>query len=197
MILPGTKSTLEDLRWLRQSGLEAQIKKLAAGGTPVLGVCGGYQMLGETLSDPLGAEGGGELRGLGLLPVSTVFSREKARTRVKGEVLAGPFAGARVEGYEIHMGRTETGKAPAFCRLEDGREEAVQGLVFGTYLHGLFDTGELTSRLAGWLLERRGLTPEEARPLSHREHQELEFDRLARALEESLNMPALYRAMGL
>ena len=95
VILPGTKSTLSDLLWLRQSGMEAALLKLAAAGTPVLGICGGYQMLGRTIADPDGAEGeaGAVLRGLGLLPADTLFRPEKTRTRVKGRALAGPFAG--------------------------------------------------------------------------------------------------------
>jgi len=198
LILPGTKSTLQDLLWLRQNGLEMRIKKLAAGGTPVLGVCGGFQMLGEKLADPEGAEGGGELMGMGLLPCSTVFSKEKALTRVKGQVEAAPFAGAALEGYEIHMGRTGTAGAAPFCILSDGRPDgAVQGNVFGTYLHGLFDTGELTERLAAWLLARKGLAPDNIHPETHREHQERQFDILAGAVRRSLDMEAVYRAMGL
>ena len=89
VLLPGTKSTLDDLRWLRRSGLEAAVQRLAAGVVPVIGICGGYQMLGETLSDPEGTEGGGALAGLGLLPVSTVFRREKTRARTAGTFPAG------------------------------------------------------------------------------------------------------------
>ncbi|WP_322176766.1 cobyric acid synthase [Acutalibacter caecimuris] len=196
VILPGTKSTLSDLLWLRQSGLEGRILRLAGRGVPVLGVCGGYQMLGEALSDPLDVEGGGELRGLGLLPCTTVFTPEKARTRVQGRVLAGPLASAGIEGYEIHMGRTETRGAGPFCRMEDGREEgAARGNVFGTYLHGLFDTGELTQKLAAWLLARQGIETGAFRPESHRAHQERQFSRLAGAVRESLDMAALYRSM--
>ena len=105
VILPGTKSTLHDLRWLRQSGLEAAIQKLAAGGTPVIGICGGYQMLGESLSDPEGAEGGGQMAGMGLLPVSTVFRRDKTRTQTSGNFpdcqgFFAPLSGTPLEGYE-------------------------------------------------------------------------------------------------
>ncbi len=197
VILPGTKSTLTDLLWLRQIGLESAVLKLAAAGVPVLGVCGGYQMLGKTLSDPEGAEGGGELRGLGLLPCDTVFSRQKTRTQAAGTVSAEPFAGAAVEGYEIHMGKTQRSGGAPFCRLADGREDgAVSGTVFGTYLHGLFDSGELTGRLAAWLLERKGLAVEaEAGVESRRDYRERQYDLLADAVRSSLDMNAVYAAM--
>ena len=198
VILPGTKSTLADLLWLRQSGLEAAILKLAAAGTPVLGICGGYQMLGRTIADPAGAEGeaGASLRGLGLLPAKTVFAPDKTRTRAAGTALAGPFAGAKVEGYEIHMGRTEVQGGQPFCRLTDGRTDGcAAGNVFGSYLHGLFDTGEATAKLADWLCARKGIRPAEAAPISHAVLQEREFDRLAGAVRGALDMDAIYRMM--
>ena len=150
VILPGTKNTVNDLLWLRQSGLEAAVLKLAAGGTPVLGVCGGYQLLGETLDDSQGTESGHPqtLRGLGLLPTRTVFTAEKRRAQVTAAAAA-PFTGAALTGYEIHTGRTAVNGAP-FCRYADGTPEGcVQNAVFGTYLHGLFDSGELTEQFAG------------------------------------------------
>ena len=168
VILPGTKNTMDDLRWLRESGLEAAVLKLAAAGTPVLGVCGGYQMLGETLSDPHGEESGTPctLQGLGLLPISTVFTPEKHLTQTKAVASAGSFAGAKLTGYEIHAGRTEV-RGKAFCTLADGTPEGcVQGNVFGTYLHGLFDSGELTERLAAYLCQRKGIAPETAAPIT-------------------------------
>lgn len=198
VILPGTKSTLDDLVWLRENGLEAAILKLAAAGVPVMGICGGYQMLGRTLSDPEGTEGGvpgAVVRGLGLLPVDTVFCAQKTRTRVEARALAGPFAGARLEGYEIHMGKTQVDGEP-FCRLEDGRAEGcAAGHVYGTYLHGLFDTGEATARLADLLCKTKGIDPDGAAPLSHRAFQEREFDRLAEAVRAALDMDAIYRMM--
>lgn len=109
IILPGTKNTMEDLLWMRQNGLEAAICKAAAAGKIIYGVCGGYQMLGETLSDPEGVEAGGEIKGMGLLPMDTVFAGQKTRTRVIGtfgEVggVLQDLSGVRLEGYEIHMG---------------------------------------------------------------------------------------------
>ena len=84
VILPGSKNTMEDLKWLRQCGLEGKILRHAASGKTVFGICGGYQMMGELLQDPKGVEAGGELKGMGLLPIQTVFAGEKMRTRVQG-----------------------------------------------------------------------------------------------------------------
>ena len=195
VILPGTKNTMGDLLWMRQNGLEAGVKQLAAGGVPVLGVCGGYQMLGKKLCDPEGVEHGGELEGLGLLPCETLFSRQKVRTRVEGEVIFSPLAGAKLEGYEIHMGRTQA-SCPPFCTLADGQPEgAAQGGVFGTYLHGLFDSGELVTRLANWLLSRQGKAPEEVAVESHQDYEQRQFDLLAEEVRRSLDLEAVYRAM--
>ena len=196
IILPGTKSTAGDLLWLRQNGFERLICRQADSGTPVLGICGGYQMLGTDLLDPLGVEGGGTVAGMGLLPCKTEFIPEKKLTRVKAEVLCSPFAGAKLEGYEIHMGRTDRGTAKPFCRLSDGREDGtVSGLVFGTYLHGLFDSGELTDRLADWLLERKGLTAGDTATETHEEHQSRQLDRLAEAVRANIDLDAVYRIM--
>ena len=197
VVLPGTKSTMADLLWLRENGLEAAIRKLAAAGTPVLGVCGGYQMLGELLEDPEGVESAqGSLRGMELLPCRTVFAGKKTRTRIRARA-EGPFAGARLEGYEIHMGVTEVRGAP-FCRLEDGREDGREdgcrsGNVFGTYLHGLFDSGELTEKLAAWLCARKNIPAEAAVPVSHRAYQERQYDLLAAELRKALDMEALWQ----
>lgn len=195
VIVPGTKSTMADLLWLRRCGLEDHIRQLA-GSVPVLGVCGGYQMLGRTLSDPDGAEGGGSLAGLGLLPCETVFELQKHRTLQRAVTLAPPLEGAALEGYEIHMGRTRRLEGAPFCRLADGREEgAAAGLVFGTYLHGLFDTGELTQRLAEWLARRRGLVPVPDRPEHYGLHRQRQYDLLAEAVRAHLDLDAIYRAM--
>ena len=196
IVLPGTKSTMADLRWMRQNGLEASVLKRAAAGTPGLGVCGGDQMLGETLADPEGTEGGGELRGMGLLPCATVFAPQKTRRQVRARALAEPFAGAEMDGYEIHMGRTRRSGGGPFCRLESGEEEGTAaGLVFGTYLHGLFDSGRLTEQLARWLLERKGLPAEQAGVEDRRAYRERQYDLLAEAVRSGLDMAAVYAAM--
>ena len=199
VILPGTKNTMEDLLWLRQSGLEAAVRKLAQAQTPVLGVCGGYQMLGQTLDDPVGTESGKplSLAGLGLLPTRTTFDAQKRRTQVRAVALGAPFAGARMTGYEIHNGRTTVNGEP-FCRLADGTPEGcVCKNVFGTYLHGLFDSGELTQALVKLLCARKGISPRETRPTSMAEYRQTQFDLLADGVRKALDMGAVYRAMGI
>ena len=189
VLLPGTKSTLDDLQWLRRSGLEAAVQRLAAGGVPVIGICGGYQMLGETLSDPEGTEGGGTLAGLGLLPVSTVFRREKTRARTAGTFPAGegfyaPLSGTPYEGYEIHMGVS-------------GGLFALSGRVLGTYLHGLFDSPPLLQALVSLLLREKGLEGESSGPEPEdlETYKDRQYDRLAAALRASLDMEAVYRIL--
>ena len=199
VILPGTKNTMEDLLWLRQSGLEAAVRKLAQAQTPVLGVCGGYQMLGQMLDDPAGTESGKplSLAGLGLLPTRTTFDAQKRRTQVRAVALGAPFAGARMTGYEIHNGRTTVNGEP-FCRLADGTPEGcVCKNVFGTYLHGLFDSGELTQALVKLLCARKGISPRETRPTSMAEYRQAQFDLLADGVRKALDMGAVYRAMGI
>ena len=198
IILPGTKNTIADLLWLRQCGLEAAVQKLAKRGTPVLGVCGGYQMLGRTLDDTLGSESGQPqtLRGLALLPTDTVFTAEKHRAQVTATAAA-PFAGASLTGYEIHTGRTAVQGSP-FCTQADGTPEGcVQDAVFGTYLHGLFDSGELTEKLAAYLCRQKGLSSEAAAPISMERYRAQQFDLLADSVRAALDLPAVYAAMGL
>ncbi|WP_278913455.1 cobyric acid synthase [Deinococcus wulumuqiensis] len=144
VILPGSKSTAADLAWLRSSGLAAGVTRLAHAGVPVLGVCGGLQMLGTRLSDPHGVEGGGEVPGLGLLDLHTEFSSEKTTLQT---TFTDPETGYAVGGYEIHHGQTLTGP---------GTEELVpgqlwrQGNVRGTYLHGLLENPAYLERFLGW-----------------------------------------------
>ena len=195
LILPGSKNTIGDLCWLRERGLDRLIANLKEKGTAILGVCGGYQMLGRTLCDPYGVEREGTAEGLGLLPCDTVFTREKTRVRRTARCLAEPFAGAALEGYEIHMGYTETDTEP-FCRLEDGSTDgSVCGAVFGSYLHGLFDSGEMTEKLARYLAERKGVVIPETKPEVRAAYRNQQYDLLADAVREHLNLMAVYRVM--
>ena len=201
LILPGTKNTMDDLVWLRENGLETMVLKLASREVPVLGVCGGYQMLGSMLYNPEHLEGDREeLPGLGLLPMETVFRDSKVRTRLQAEILAGPFAEARIDGYEIHMGETAISGEP-FCRTEKGDlEGCVKGNVFGTYFHGLFDTGELTDRLAKYLAGRKGIPYENGgitKTEDKKAYMDRQYDLLANAVRTALDMKNIYRICGL
>lgn len=208
VILPGTKNTMEDLLWLRQSGLEAAILKHAAAGGAVLGICGGYQMLGERLDDPDGVEHGGTLRGMGLLPVQTVFLPEKTRTRAAGclgqvEGVLAPCSGAAFEGYEIHMGRTllAPGARPlAGITTLSGQpvqqtDGCQQGNVYGCYLHGLFDRPQVAGGLLQALRSAKGLAPKAQAGPDWQAHKEQQYDLLADALRSSLDMEKIYRIL--
>ena len=222
LILPGSKSTVADLAYLRESGLARAIVALAGSGTPVLGICGGYQMLGERILDPDGVESDGrETAGLGLLPATTTFVPTKRTVKVSAQVCAGsgPFAAARgetVAAYEIHMGTTlhrgeplfrllegagaegEPHKDPEMCREVEPTWEGcirVDGLIMGTYLHGLFENRCLRRALVGWLAERRGIAlPGEEVVGTTRD---AEYDRLADCLRRHLDLGALFEIVGL
>ena len=200
ILLPGTKNTMDDLLWLRQSGLEGAIWKLHRAGTPVIGICGGYQMLGKELRDPLGVEHGGTLRGMGLLDSVTEFRPEKTRTRVTGTVhnlsgLWAPLSGCTFEGYEIHMGVT-THENEGVAVLSNGREDgAAKGAVWGSYVHGIFDQGDLAEKLISILLERKGLDADTARTVTFQEYKEQQYDILADGIRRSLDMEAVYKIL--
>ena len=200
VVLPGSKSTIADARWLDASGMGACIRALAAEGTPVLGICGGFQLLGRDLVDPYGVEGSGDARGLGLVAASTRFASEKHLSRSELHITGaeGVFSvwnGMCARGYEIHDGRTALDCAAA--GTIDGKPEgAACGNVFGTYLHGLFDEPKLARALVCELARRRGL-PEgivgAVGAASAAEHRNREFDRLADAVRGALDMDRIYR----
>ena len=197
VILPGTKNTMDDLIWLRQSGLEASILKLAEAKTPVLGVCGGYQMLGQTLDDPHGTESGHPQRlpGMGLLPTETVFDLEKCLHQTHAVTAGSLLGGAKMDGYEIHAGRTAVHGEPFCIRADEQPDGCIKDHTFGTYLHGLFDTGELTEKLVNALCARKGIRPEHAQLRTMEEYRQEQFDLLADGVRAALDMPAIYRAM--
>lgn len=206
IILPGTKSTMRDLQWLRENGLEAMIRQQASAGTPIIGICGGYQMLGKTISDPDGTEGGDSMPGIGLLELETVFRPTKTRTRVTGHIseklsqdgcFAG-LAGKPFEGYEIHMGESRvTGGELAILERTGGNagtDGCCAGNVYGTYIHGLFDRREISEEIVRTLYARKGLTFT-GTGIDRGAYRERELDRLAAAVRANLDMDAVYRMM--
>lgn len=209
VVLPGTKNTIGDLLWMRQNGLEAAVQKLAARGIPVFGICGGYQMLGEFLYDPERVEEGGSIRGMGLLPVETRFSPEKTRTRVQGRIgkIDGVFSGlqgAAIDGYEIHMGRTggtgEAGRQQAIALIQDSltgkrsEDGCVKENIYGSYIHGFFDSEEVVSGIIKALGKKKGMTQP---AISMKAFRESQYDLLAKSLREHLDMKKIYQVMGI
>ena len=202
ILLPGTKSTMDDLKWMRQNGLEALVLKHAARGGAVVGICGGYQMLGRVLSDPDGVESGGTMAGMGLLPTETIFLGEKTRTRVDGAFRGGAglftaLNGVPFHGYEIHMGETAyLEDAVPLSRLTclDRAEKldgAARGNVWGSYVHGIFDSGAFAQALVNALLSAKGLTPD-AVAVDWETYQEEQYDKLAAGVRTSLDMDRIY-----
>ena len=209
IILPGTKNTMDDLLWMRQNGLEAAVCKKAAQGCVIFGICGGYQMLGERLKDPMGVEAGGEIRGMGLLPMETVFAGDKTRTRVCGvfENVTGalsPLQGKKLEGYEIHMGKTafasDTGSMTRLHghsgdRTEDKPDGACSGNIYGTYVHGVFDREQVAAAIVTALGERKGLDMSNISAVDMQAFKETQYDLLAESMRAHMDMEAVYRIL--
>lgn len=206
IILPGTKNTMEDLLWMRENGLEAAVLKAAAAGCIVFGICGGYQMLGDTLSDPYHVEAGGKIRGMGLLPMDTVFASKKTRTRVTGQFLPMPgtfaaLSGVSLEGYEIHMGESvrKEGILPATKLMVAGNqpeetktEGAFHENVCGTYVHGVFDKEEVVETLIRILGERKGIDVSSMTGIDFAAFKETQYNILAAELRKHLDMKKIY-----
>ena len=207
IILPGTKNTMGDLIWMRESGMEAAVLKEASRGKLIFGVCGGYQMLGETLSDPHGVENGGSMKGMGLLPMETVFAEKKTRTRVHGHFgqLSGVFAplsGAEIEGYEIHMGESilkeNAGTATKITDSVSGikkEEGAFAGNVCGTYIHGVFDKEESAEAIIRVIGEKKGIDVENMTGVDFAAFKEQQYDILAAELRKHLDMKKIYEIL--
>ncbi|MHB8074472.1 cobyric acid synthase [Desulfosporosinus fructosivorans] len=208
LILPGSKNTLADLRFLHESGLSAQIQDLRKQEVPIIGVCGGYQMMGRTVMDPLHTESEfEEMRGLDILPMVTEFEPHKHTVQCKGTIISehGFFkacVGENVAGYEIHMGRStlDEGQSPLFILTSNG-ESYTDGLqagnAYGTYLHGIFDNDGLRTSLLGWLWQRRDrVRPVEA-SLSQAALRESAFNELADLVRQSVDIERVRALMGL
>lgn len=209
IIIPGSKTTMADLDWLREQGLAGRIVAARAAGTPVIGICAGYQMLGRELHDPDGVESPRpSASGLGLLPVTTTFLGDKATHQVAGRVIdgrgiLGGSAGAPVNAYEIHMGvtRDTASASPFMIETRSGRDVSLpdgaldeEGLTMGAYLHGLFHNRELRHSMLSWLANRKGVSlPESGNEID----QSAEYDKLAAFVREHLDMELIHRVAGL
>ena len=208
IILPGTKNTMEDLKWLRESGLEAQILKQAAKGKVIFGICGGYQMLGMELSDPFNVESGGTMAGIGLLPTKTIFEEEKVRTRVSGNFnevsgILAELSYVEFEGYEIHMGQTTYDfNEEELTTIDNVNGEDIiknDGLykdnVYGSYIHGIFDKEEVSKAIVESLCIHKGIDYSSISTVDIEKYKEEQYDKLAEGIRNSLDMKAIYKIL--
>ena len=203
IFLPGSKNTMGDLKWMRQNGLEAAIKKLSDD-IPIFGVCGGYQMLGCRISDPDSVEEGGTLRGMELLPVSTILERKKERSQKDGVVneLDGVFkviSGSPFHGYEIHMGKTMPIDEKQLCNAEEplaAKQKTVMTAqnknVYGTYVHSLFDHGNIAASLIQVLAEKKGIKLDDIKYDDYQIYKQKQYEKLADTLRLYLDMERIY-----
>ncbi len=208
IIIPGTKNTIEDLKWLRQSGLEGKIIRHAGEGKAVFGVCGGYQMLGEMINDPDNVEAGGSIKGLGLLKNITTFYKNKTRTQVNGKIneingFYHELSGVNVTGYEIHMGDTEILEGDVLNTIEVSAGESSKkydGCVFdnvaGSYIHGIFDNSDVVNTIVSILLKQKGMSVDELEKFDINAYKESQYDLLADSVRKSLDMEKIYNALG-
>ena len=208
IILPGSKNTMEDLKWLRESGLETQILKQAAKGKVIFGICGGYQMLGMELSDPFNVESGGTMAGMGLLPTKTVFEKEKVRTRVSGNFnevsgILAELSYVEFEGYEIHMGQTTYDfNEEELTTIDNLNGEDIiknDGLykdnVYGSYIHGIFDKEEVSKAIVESLCIHKGIDYSSISTVDIEKYKEEQYDKLAEGIRNSLDMKAIYKIL--
>ncbi len=188
LILPGTKATVADLAWLRERRFPEALATLDA---PVLGICGGYQMLGASIDDPV-ESAAGRVDGLGLLPVTTVFELLKVTRQVRGSV-----GTADVHGYQIHHGRVHPLAGTPWLTLSDGTVDGVvDGRFMGTTMHGLFEADGFRHAFLQDIAARSGKTWLSA-SVSYAAARENQFDRLADAIEQHVDMAAIERLISL
>lgn len=195
LIIPGSKNTIEDLRWLKRSGFEEAVKKFRG---MVFGICGGYQMLGKEIIDEEGWEvNKGEIeKGLGIFDTTTVFKGDKITTNVEGTALS-----YKIYGYEIHSGKT-FGNKNAFVRINtrQGEEvnytdgEHIDNKYFGTYIHGIFDSNEFREYILNTIRKKKNLDEKNAVDL--RERREEELEKLAKITSDNLDMEYIYSLIG-
>jgi len=203
VIIPGSKNTVKDLVRLRETGMDEALRRYAESGGPMIGICGGYQMLGKEIRDPHHVESPLEsVPGLGLLDTRTRITTPKITRRVRARVLSDPplveNPPSEVEGYEIHLGITET-RSPLFGITHNGEsfaDGAARGNVWGTYLHGIFDNDTLRQSLINGLLKKKGVLPTESR-VNYSRLRDAALDRWADVIREHVDMDQVFRIMGL
>ena len=211
IILPGTKNTIDDLKWMRQNGLETAVLHKANNGTVIFGICGGYQMLGRSLSDPFGYDSGhagSVTTGMALLNTETEFVENKRTIQMKGhfnrvEGIFSGLSGKEFYGYEIHSGITRLEEPKALNTVEpindkaepfaEGSQTVRSGMqVYGTYIHGIFDGEGIAAKVVEALLARKGLSMDDVKVIDYQEYKQHQYDLLAQSVREHLDMEKVY-----
>lgn len=206
IIIPGTKNTIEDMLWMRENGIEAKIKQYVSRGKVLIGVCGGYQMLGQVIKDPEGSEHKGEFKAMGLLPTSTVFMSEKTRTRVKGKFvnvggILKDLEGQSFEGYEIHMGISDITDNSSNMNVLINEEFGEKydgcnlGNVYGTYVHGIFDCDNVVKTIVTAIMNNKGIDSSSVQTFNMKDYKERQYDLLADAIRNNVDMDMIYKIL--
>lgn len=197
VILPGSKNTLADIRWLYERGLASKILQKAEQEIPIFGICGGLQMMGERISDPNNVEDGGSIRGLSLLPLETVLGEEKILHQVNGTIVDAqgifkPLSSQPFSGYEIHMGRTNAiGAASAFTEVSGSMCGWQKGNCYGTYVHGIFDSSNIAERVVNALLASKKMQGN-ALACDTNAYKDMQYNKLADTVSASLDIQRIY-----
>lgn len=203
LIIPGTKNTIDDMKYIRSSGLITKIMQYAETGKGIIGVCGGYQMLTSIIKDPDNMEAGGDVQGLNLIKAETVFEKEKIRTVIQGKFnnITGYFSflnGAEFSGYEIHMGKTYADNRNISEIKDTNGNIKNDGLsvdnILGTYIHGIFDSSDVAKRIIDKLMQEKGIE-KQAEEKNINELRNKEYDKLADMLMKNLNISKIYEIM--
>ena len=182
IILAGTKNTIADMKWLRESGIEATIHKLAEKGCFIMGICGGYQMLGEMIVD-----GDESIKGMCLLPVDTMFSDDKIKRQVVGEIKEGFLKGANYQGYEIHQGVTTV-------RAAHHNLGCFTNNILGTYIHGIFDEGSFGLEFIKYLCNKKGVEFSD-KAISLRQYKQEQYKKLGQMIRDNMDMDKIYKIL--
>jgi len=218
IIIPGTKNTIGDLIYIRENGLEASIIKKASSGCVVFGICGGYQMLGEEICDPMSVESNiKRIRGMEMLPTITSFDLEKTRTRIEGTFanvggVLSEISGIEIFGYEIHMGNTTLkhgkslmsintiSKDNGNCKSDNGypqyREDGTWSEnIYGTYVHGIFDSVILQETIINSLLKKKGLSMDSLKLIDSKKYKEYQYNKLADVIRQNMDMELINKLL--
>lgn len=196
VIIPGSKNTIDDIRFLKEKGLYSKIVSLEEKGTIILGICGGYQMMGNYIIDDLGVEGEKRVEGgFGFLPTTTNFNKDKITKQSSGRIVSNiieEINNVEVSGYEIHNGETIVNNPNnIFIKLSNGEVAGAindKGNAMGTYLHGIFDNGDFIKRFIKTLIIKNNIEEDYNEVSTYREYKLNELDKLSKVLEENIDM---------